>query len=387
MLLMTNSATRGRLRFIGLLVFLVLLGVLALLDTSAIASSFPGRVGSPEVTIPVAEREPADRPLIRLAVLGDVGTGEAGELAVARRVATVGAGDPFDALVLLGDNVYPDGDPSRLGATVFGPFGPVLDGGAALLPVIGNHDAGFADEQVAALGMPGRWYANEIGDILFLGLDSTDPENPAQLAWLERTLATSRARWIVAAMHHPPFSAGAHGSNRDTREAFVPLFERYGVDLVLAGHDHDYQRSIPIGGITYVVSGGGAKVRATGSADFTATSAAVLHFVDLGVWEDRMELTAISLAGTFDHVVIRGNEPVFVTAASFTPTGLFEDEPSTGIRMAGVGALFWLIVIGTGWMVPRATMGRFGRVLLVISTVSMLTVLTGVGLVTASLVT
>lgn len=386
---MSTYATppRSRLRFAAAVSMLLFVGVFALFGTTAVSAALPGGVGPPEATLPIAERTIAEQPLVRFAVLGDVGTGEADEIAMAGRVASLGAADPFDVLLLLGDNVYPDGNPARLGATVFGPFGSVLDAGAELLPVLGNHDAGYAIEQVAALGMPGRWYAREIGEVLFLGLDSTDAENPAQLRWLENTLATSRARWIIAAMHHPPFSAGLHGSDEDTRESFVPLFERYEVDLVLAGHDHDYQRSVPIGGITYVVSGGGAKVRPTGSAAFTAASAAVLHFVEVAVWADRMELTAISLDGTFDHAVLNGDAPISVTAASFPAGDVFGDgETTTGARLAGIGAIVWIIAVGIGWAMPRTALGRTGKLLVIASTASMLTMFAGIGLATASLV-
>ena len=65
------------------------------------------------------------------------------------------------------------------------------------------------------------------------------------------------------------------------------------MDLVLSGHEHDYQRSEPINGVTYVVSGAGAGTRRTGNADFTAYSAAVINFVDLNVFSDRLVLRAI----------------------------------------------------------------------------------------------
>jgi hypothetical protein len=95
------------------------------------------------------------------------------------------------------------------------------------------------------LDMPGRWYAVRRGDMLGIALDSTDPGNPEQLAWLEETLANTDAKWKLAALHHPPYSSGFHGSNAATREAFVPLFERYGVQIVFSGHEHDYQRTDP----------------------------------------------------------------------------------------------------------------------------------------------
>ena len=378
---------RLKLTACAVALLVVLASALALFSTSAVSAAMPGRIGAPAITTPVPSRTVADQPVHRLAVLGDVGTGEMDELRVAARVADLGASDPFDALVLLGDNVYPDGNPQRLDSTVFGPFQPVLDGGANLLAVLGNHDEGYAAEQVAALRMPGRWYAVEIGDVLFVGLDSTDAENPGQLTWLENTLASSTSRWVIAAMHHPPFSAGVHGSDEETREAFVPLFERYDVDLVLAGHDHDYQRSVPIGDITYVVSGAGSKVRQTGSADFTATSAAVLHFVEIAVWQDRLEISAISLDGTFDHFVIDGSRSSNVTAANF-PTGGFlsGDETATGVRLAGIGVVLWLTVMAAAWVLPRAASGRHGRAFVVVSTASMLTITSGIGLVTISLV-
>ncbi len=94
-------------------------------------------------------------------------------------------------------------------------------------------------------------------------------------------------------MHQPPYSAGYQGSDRAVREAFSPIFERHGVQLVLSGHDHDYQRSVPIGGVTYVVSGAGAGSPRTGTEVYTAYSAAVLSYVDVGVYPDRLLLRAI----------------------------------------------------------------------------------------------
>lgn len=120
-----------------------------------------------------------------------------------------------------------------------------------------------------------------------------DPYDLEQLAWLEDTLAASDAPWRIAAVHQPPYSAGYQGSDRAVREAFSPIFERHGVQLVLSGHDHDYQRSVPIGGVTYVVSGAGAGSPRTGTEDYTAYSAAVLSYVDVGVYPDRLLLRAI----------------------------------------------------------------------------------------------
>ena len=77
----------------------------------------------------------------------------------------------------------------------------------------------------------------------------------------------------------------------------APLFADAGVPLVLAGHDHDYQRSTPQDGVTYVVSGAGASTRRVGHLGFTAVSSATLHYVDLLVYDDHLVGRAIDQEG------------------------------------------------------------------------------------------
>lgn len=253
--------------------------------------------GSPTSTRAFEPFPPGGEPKYRLAVLGDIGEPGSRLAATARAVADLSEPVPYDALLLLGDNVYPAGDPARLDEIVFEPFGSILDGGTRLLAVLGNHDVadGHGRAQMQALGMPGRWWAQAWGeDLLVVGLDSSDVDNPAQRAFLERTLAESDATWKIVALHHPPYSAGYQGSSTDVRAAFSPVFERYGVQLVLSGHEHDYQRSVPIDGVVYVVTGGVARTRRTGEDDFTAVSFSWHHFVDLSVFEDRLLIRAVN---------------------------------------------------------------------------------------------
>ncbi len=268
---------------------------------------FEAQADPPPVLGPATVPRVADAPLARFAVVGDVGTGEADEIATATAVDRLEGTDEYEALLMLGDNVYPDGDPSQVDRTIFKPFAGVLDGPTKLLAVLGNHDVenGNGDAHAAALGMPARWYATSFGDTLVVSLDSTRPDDPDQLAWLTDTLSASSATWKIATMHHPPYSGGYHGSSEDVRRAFSPLFEEFGVQLVLAGHDHDYQRSEVINGVTYIVSGGAARLRDTRKADFSVEAWSVLHFVDLAVWPDRLEVRAVDQAGdVFDRVVI-----------------------------------------------------------------------------------
>jgi 3',5'-cyclic AMP phosphodiesterase CpdA len=134
----------------------------------------------------------------------------------------------------------------------------------------------------------------QYGDVMIVGLDSNLAEDPDQIAFLEQTLATTTAPWRIVAVHHPPYSAGYQGSNMTVRRIYQPIFERYGVQLVLSGHDHDYQRSVPINGVTYVVSGAGSGTRRTGEESFTAVSYSFHHFLDMNVFADRMVVRAVN---------------------------------------------------------------------------------------------
>jgi Calcineurin-like phosphoesterase len=279
---------------IVMLVVVLVTGGVGLVYRDQLIRSATHLKGSPtetEAWRPFAAGDPLQ---LHLAVVGDVGDSGSRLRATAQAITEVAAIEPVDGLVLVGDNVYPSGDPSRLPDTVFEPFADVLDH-AELYAVLGNHDVmnGNAGGQAAALGMPGRWWARHLDDVLLVGLDSSLAGDPEQQAWLDRTLAAATERWRIGVLHHP-YSAGYQGSNREVRDAFVPFIERYGVQLVLSGHDHDYQRSVPINGVTYVVTGGAAGTRRTGEEDFTAASFSWHHFVELAVFPDRLVIRAVN---------------------------------------------------------------------------------------------
>lgn len=286
---------RRRLRALAVL-------LLAVLFTAGVAyqrqitSWLTSTVGPPERKTAFVPFAADSLPDLRLAIVGDVGDGGDLEWRLAATMYVSGRNDPYDALLLLGDNVYPYGDPSRLDEYVFQPFASVLDTGADLYAITGNHDALAEDggrAQLDALGMPDFWWSARIGDVLLVGLDSNQADSPEQLAWLEATLESAESGWVIVAVHHPPYSAGYQGSDHDVREAFSPLFERYGVSLVLSGHEHDYQRSESINGVTYLISGGGAGTRRTGDRSYTAYSASTMNFVDLNIFDDRLVGRAI----------------------------------------------------------------------------------------------
>ena len=240
-------------------------------------------------------------PPVRLAIAGDTGTGNADEQATADRMVEESREVPYDALVLLGDLVYPDGDVDLVDEAVTEPFAPLLKHGAELVPVLGNHDyySGDEDAILEALGRDRSWYVETVGPVRIIALDSNRIDDPSQTAWLRETLAEPQParRWTLVAMHHPPYSSGHHGSSLDVREAWSGLFAAADVPLVLAGHDHNYERTTPQDGVTYVVSGAGAKLRDTGHEDFTAVSTSTLHFLDLLVYDSRIVGRAIDHHG------------------------------------------------------------------------------------------
>lgn len=287
------------------LVTVVALAATFLVYRRQIVSYVSHRKGGPSVTWPYEPHDPP--PEFHLAAVGDVGEGGRSIDATGAAVARVAEEEPFDALLFLGDNVYPSGDPSKLPDTVFAPFADVLAGGTELLAILGNHDVkgGLGDEQMEALGMPGPYWAVDEGDVLIVGLDSNEIDDQAQLQFLEDALAATDATWKIVAVHHPPYSAGYQGSSLDVRETLAPYLERYGVQLVLSGHDHDYQRSVEIDGVTYVVSGAGSLTRRTGEDDFTAVAYSWNHFVDIAIVGDQLDLRAVGQDGSvFDEFTL-----------------------------------------------------------------------------------
>jgi 3',5'-cyclic AMP phosphodiesterase CpdA len=241
-------------------------------------------------------------------VAGDTGTGPGSAIeATVKAMVDQGRGRDYDGLVLLGDLIYPEGDADQAASRITDVFMPLTSRGTRLVPVLGNHDY-MSGEQSAILSEAGgpeqTWYVDRVGIVRIVVLDTEQVDNPAQTTWLRETLAApTDAVWTIVAMHKPAYSAGVHGSDEDIQQQWVPLFEQYDVALVLAGHDHDYQRSKPIGGVTYVVSGGAATLRPTGRESFTKVSTSTLHYADLLAEDDVLTLRAIDQSGMlFDSV-------------------------------------------------------------------------------------
>jgi len=205
------------------------------------------------------------------AVIGDYGSDSEAESDVATLVKSWFP----EIIVTTGDNNYNNGAATTIDNNIgkyyheyIYPYKGSFGEGAQLnrfFPSLGNHDWNTpgALPYLDYFTLPGndRYYDFTWGSAHFFVLDS-DPNEPdgndvdsVQANWLESRLASSDYRWNIVVMHHPPYSSGHHGSV----EGMQWPFAEWGADVVLAGHDHTYERISPLDGIIYFVNGLGGK--------------------------------------------------------------------------------------------------------------------------------
>jgi len=172
---------------------------------------------------------------------------------------------PFDLWLTTGDNGYTSGRDRDYQKALFSAY-PDLLRTIPYVPVYGNHDARRLTffrlftfpEHGEAGGVPSgsdHYFSFDYGNVHFIVLDSEDSDRSddgAMMKWLRRDLAGTRQTWRIVLFHHPPYSRATHDSDSfidslgrltQMRENFLPLLEANGVDLVLTGHSHVYERS------------------------------------------------------------------------------------------------------------------------------------------------
>jgi len=209
----------------------------------------------------------------RVWILGDSGTGNANAEAVRDAYYAYTGATHTDLWLMLGDNAYPSGTDSEYQSKLFDIY-PEMLRKSVLWPTLGNHDASSADSptqsgvyydiftlpdaaQVGGVSSGTEaYYSFDYGNVHFIVLDSHDTDRAPgadMLLWLEQDLASNLQDWTIAYWHHPPYSKGSHDSDSETqmmemRANALPLIEMYGVDLQLAGHSHNYERSFLLDG-------------------------------------------------------------------------------------------------------------------------------------------
>ena len=206
-------------------------------------------------------RPPVGRDSVKFLVLGDTGTGDRAQYEVANQVWQSRQAFPYEFAIMLGDNIYGSERPQDFSLKFERPYKALLDANIPFYAALGNHDDPN-QRYYKPFGMGGqRFYTYQKKDVRFYVLDSNYMDKDQQ-AWLEKELKDANAKWKIAYFHHPLYSSGAtHGSEVDLRAIVEPLFMKYGVNVVFAGHEHFYERLKPQNGIQYFTAGGSAKLR------------------------------------------------------------------------------------------------------------------------------
>jgi hypothetical protein len=247
---------------------------------------------------------------VRFVAFSDSGSGGADQDEVMKQLHTV----PFQLMIHTGDIAYDGGKAWELEQHFFSMYAPLLSH-FPVFPASGNHDYATDDAQPFRDGFAlpenggpegkERWYSYNWGDVHFVALD-TEKTGEVQARWLDADLARNTRPWTIVYGHKPPYSSGYHGSDGDFQKWFVPILEKHHVPLVLNGHDHNYERTRPLNGVTYVVTGGGGRgTKGVGHSWFTAYSDQVLNFVYVTVDDSTLTLHAIDATGReFDSVQI-----------------------------------------------------------------------------------
>lgn len=226
---------------------------------------------------------------LRFVALGDCGNNSANQVNVKNTFINYIGSNDIDAMILLGDNAYNSGTDAEFQTNFFNIYKDDLLKYYKLYPAPGNHDYGNSAANTGktgatpALSMPyhlnfsvpsagqnggvpsnvKNYYSFNIGDVHFISLDSYGKDDGnttkmydtsgAQATWLKADLAANTKKWTVAYFHHPPYTKTSHSSDYNggageldlvaVREKFVRILERNGVDLILCGHSHGYERS------------------------------------------------------------------------------------------------------------------------------------------------
>ena len=215
----------------------------------------------------------AGRP-VRIWAIGDSGMNNASAHAVRDAFLAWASPRHEDLWLLLGDNAYTAGTDAEYQAGLFDQY-PLTLSRSPLWATRGNHDlvyAGIDNDyyDLFTLPMEGEaggqpsgteaWYSFDWGPVHFICLDSEGssraPDSP-MLQWLRADLSATTQPWVLGFWHHPPYTKGSHDSDdpvdsggrmRDMRENVLPILDSLGVDLVLSGHSHSYERSLLLDG-------------------------------------------------------------------------------------------------------------------------------------------
>jgi acid phosphatase type 7 len=245
--------------------------------------------------------------------IGDSGSGSSEQKKIARLLEQ----EQFDFWVHTGDLVYDAGASKDFQAKFFDPYAAILSE-RPIFPSPGNHDQYlFAVGYKKAFYLPTNnpkkselYYSFEWGDARFVSINThitAGHVSKREIDWIRGELQSNTKRWLIVYFHIPLYSSGRHGSNKTLQNKLGQLFETSGVDLVLTGHDHHYERSKPLReynkdpqykGLVHILTGGGGKsLRSVSAKSFAAFTKSAYHYTKLKVSQNKVEGEAIDSDG------------------------------------------------------------------------------------------
>ncbi|HEX8745893.1 MAG TPA: metallophosphoesterase [Pyrinomonadaceae bacterium] len=224
-------------------------------------ATFPAgsRVGS--AAAPLRLTLPKKEGSVKFAVIGDTGTGTDKQRQLADWMVKYRQDYPFEFVLMMGDNMYGGESPADFKLKFEDVYKTLLNENVKFYATLGNHDDSN-QRFYQYFNMNGEeYYVFKRGNVSFYSLNSNYMDK-RQLKWIEEQFAADTSEWKICFFHHPPYSSGGkHGSEEELRTVIEPLFLKYGINAVFAGHEHFYERIKPQKGIYYFISGAGGKLR------------------------------------------------------------------------------------------------------------------------------
>lgn len=251
--------------------------------------------------------------------------GDSGENTPEQRalIPLMGAEPGVSFLLHMGDLTYPEGSYALYDANYFSLNAPLLER-LPVFPTPGNHDylADSAASYLASHSLPrsgvnaadaGRYYSFDWSNAHFTSVDTNLLAADAadrMLAWLDDDLGSSDQFWKIVFLHHPPYATGHHVDDpicAAVRTLVNPIVERHGVQLVLGGHEHGYERTFalaagvqvdPGSGTTYVITGGGgADLHDVNCSATTEVALETYNYLRVDIDGEMLALTATGVDG------------------------------------------------------------------------------------------
>lgn len=235
-----------------------------------------------------------------------------------------------DFVVTLGDNIYNTGVMSTYDPKWQTSFEQIYTASSLQIPwyaSLGNHDyAGNPQAQIDYSNISSRWkmparyysFVKQVDDSTFVlfvildtnpfiesykslwDIDSQDPD--IQLKWLDSILSFSKAKWKIAAGHHPIYSGGQHGNTKELIDKLDPVLEKHNVDMYIAGHDHDMQHLRKKNVLVdYFVSGAGSSLRETGRTEYTLFAKSINGFLAVNIYNSHIQADFINYLGSVEY--------------------------------------------------------------------------------------